>query len=458
MSRLTPPVVPGLPLLGNALDFRRNPVELLQRGYETFGSIFSIRLGPKPAVVIIGPENQRFFFTETDRILSMSEVYKAFIPIFGKGFTLAVEPEEYKEQRAILQPVFSGRKMSDYLEVMRQETLAWLETLGDTGQFELCESFEKLSLNVFASLLMGSDFRQRMGSEFWSLYRDVVNGIDFLLPPFLPLPRFRRRDRARRTLHSKIRAMIAERRNHPNGHNDFLQTLAEAHYSNGQPVPEDTLESMILFLVFSASESTPLQTSWALIDLLRHPKYLDLVLAEQETILGNHVENISIETVERLETLEWAIKETERMRPMTTMLWRYTLQSYHLNNYYVPRGWITIISPAISHRLPEVFSNPNVYNPMRFSPKLAEDRKTPFSMACFGGGNHKCPGMSIAYTFMKVVFSLLLQRYTLTLVNPDPKPDYSTTITRPESPCPIRYQLREYASLANSGISLTTPQ
>ena len=50
--------------------------------------------------------------------------------------------------------------------------------------------------------------------------------------------------------------MIADRRAHPNGAGDFMQTLAEARYSDGKRVPVDILESMILFLVFSASERT----------------------------------------------------------------------------------------------------------------------------------------------------------------------------------------------------------
>ena len=192
MSLSTPPAMPCRPpllgaLMGNALDFRRNPVDLLRRGYETFGSVFSIRLGPKRAAVILGPESHQFFFTGTDtNLLSMSEVYKAFVPIFGKGFTLAAPPDEYKEQRAILQPAFSAARMNEYVKVMEGETLNWLDTLEDEGEFEVTESLEKLSLNVVARAVMGAEFRQRMGEEFWQLYRDVVGGIEFLLPTSCP--------------------------------------------------------------------------------------------------------------------------------------------------------------------------------------------------------------------------------------------------------------------------------
>jgi sterol 14-demethylase len=221
-----------------------------------------------------------------------------------------------------------------------------------------------------------------------------------------------------------------------------MQTLAEARYPDGSPVPEDTIVGMVLQMVFGAYETTAAQTCWSLIQLLQHPDYLALVLEEQESVLGDRADDIGVDTLRQLKRLEWALKETERMRPMTTMLWRRTTKPYELGGYHIPGGWITIISPAVSHLLPEVFPNPGVYDPERFSPERAEDRKTPFSMACFGGGSHKCPGMSFAHNLMKVIFSLLFRSYTLELANPDPRPDYSTTITKPESPCLVRYWRR----------------
>ncbi len=443
MPRITPPAVPGLPLVGNALQFRKNPVGVLQEGYQRFGPVFSIRLGPMPAAVLIGPEMNRFFYTQTDHLLSMSEVYQAFVPIFGEGFTLAVEHEEYKEQRAILAPAFQPQRLPAYVETMITRVKEWLDTLGPYGTFDLTESFEQLAIRTTSSALMGDDFYRRMGTDFGQLYRDVVRGIEVMLPPNLPLPRFRRRDRARKILHQRIHHLILERQANPGQHTDFLQHMAEARYSDGRPVPIGKLESMIMFLVFSASESTPLQASWALIHLLQHPTYLERVLGEMGSVLGPQaLETLSPETLAHLQHTEWAIKESERLRPMTTMLWRKAVEPFDIQGYHIPKGWVTIICPAVTHRLAEIFPDPSVYDPERFGPGRAEDRQTPFALSGFGGGRHKCPGVTFAYHFMKVIFALLLERYTLTLVNPDPQPDYSSAIARPESPCLVRYRER----------------
>src|SRR5262245_941203 len=91
-----PPALPGLPVLGHALEFQRDPVGLFRRGYERLGPIFGARLGPQRAAVILGPEANRFFFTETDKLLSMREVYRFLIPMFGDKLAFVAEPDEYR--------------------------------------------------------------------------------------------------------------------------------------------------------------------------------------------------------------------------------------------------------------------------------------------------------------------------------------------------------------------------
>jgi sterol 14-demethylase len=430
-----------MPLLGNAVEFFRNPVAVFRRGYESLGPIFSIRLGPKPAAVLLGPEYNRFFFTETDNVLSMREVYKFVVPMFGE-VTFAAEPAEYREQRAILLPAFHAKKAPAQVAGMVGETLARLDALGPEGEFELWSFLEQLSMHIAAGALLGAEFRRRFGERFWALYRDVAGGMEFVLPPNLPLPRFRRRDRARRELLELLRPLIEERRARPEGHDDFLQELSTATYSDGRPVSAETITGMILMLVFAAYDTTAAQTSWALVQLLQHSHYRFLVLEEQRRVLRDDPANINDATLRSLERLEWALKESERLRPITTMLWRYTAKPYDLGGYHVPRGWLTMVCPYVSHRLPGVFSNPDAYDPARFAPWRAEERRKPFSLVNFGGGAHRCLGVHFAYNEMKVILSLLLQRFDMELAEPDPRPTFDQGIARPKAPTMIKYRRR----------------
>lgn len=461
MNLATPPAVRGLPVLGSLLDYRRDHVAVFWQAYKTLGPIFSIRLGPQRAVVLIGPEHHRFFFTEVDRILSMQEMYKFVIPMFGEVLN-AAETEVRKKQLAILQSAFQGKRMQRYIEIMVEETTAWLDSLGDEGSFELWTAFEGLGMRIAANALMGWELRQRI-DEFVPLYRDLANGMEFVLPPNLPLPRFRRRDRARQKLTEMIQPMIAERQANPGKHNDFLQTLAEATYLDQSPMPNDAIVGLTLLTVFTGYISTAAQNCWTLIQLLQHPEYLAGVLEELEAVLNHSAANLNAERLGRLERLDRALKETERMYPVMSHYARYNSESYTLEGYHIPKGWLTMVCPTVAHRLPEVFSQPHTYDPERFSPERAEDRKHPYSLIGFGGGFYRCPGSRFGINEIKTMLSLLLQRYTLELVDPHPRPDYEIGMIRPKPPYLIRYRRRrsvqvQGANLRSSYLSACSEQ
>ena len=79
------------------------------------------------------------------------------------------------------------------------------------------------------------------------LFHDLVAGMDAVLPPSLPLPRFLRRDRARRRMHAMLRRVIAERRGASGQPQDFLQTLVEARDAEGRPLT-DALSGQLHYL------------------------------------------------------------------------------------------------------------------------------------------------------------------------------------------------------------------
>jgi sterol 14-demethylase len=441
MSQHKIPTLPGLPLLGNALDFARDPIALMQRGYEQHGSVFKFHLGRKPALALIGPDHNRFVLEQTDKLFTMQEGYKFLIPMFGEKVFFVAGHDEYLEQKEIMKPAFRGAMMASYVQVMRQETQRWMDELGESGEFELNGSMERLTMYIAAGALLGEAFREQLGDHFADLYRDLAAGIEYLLPTNLPLPRFIRRDRARAKLEALIEDVIEQRRADPERYDDFMQVFLDSTYSDGSPAPADVIRTLIMGLVFAGHETTAGHGSWALVRMLQHPEFTEGVISE----IDEHVpadEAIDRGTLRQLEKLDWALRETERTDPVASMLIRTVIEDFDLNGYHIPEGWVVFLSPAVSHRLPEVFSQPDTWDPARFGPDRQEDRSHPYALVGFGGGPHKCLGMNFAYTEMKVIFSLLLKRFDLELLDTDPQSDTSAATSRPARPCRIRYQKR----------------
>jgi sterol 14-demethylase len=446
-DRRTPPGPPGLPLLGNLREYRRDHVDVFWRAYREHGPVFSIRLGPRPAAVLIGPERHRFFFEQADKALSLPEVYRFVIPMFGPVLNAATERAVRKKQLQLLHSAFRGERMDRHVDVMAAETQAWLDTLGDSGTFEVNDAFAALGMNIAASAFMGPRIRSKM-DQFLPLYEDLAAGMEFVLPPNLPLPRFIRRDRARRRLGELIRPAIDERRTHADEHDDFLGTIVRGDYLDGTTDPDDTVVGLALLSVFTAYITTAAQMAWALVQLLQHPTWLVQVRAEADDA-GIAVAPPDREALRALERLDWSLKESQRMHPVMSHYARHTAHAYEIDGFVVPEGWMTMLCPAIAHRLPEVFLRPEAYEPQRFAPSRAEHRAD-YSLIGFGAGLYKCPGMAFGTAEMTCVLSMLLSRYDLALETPSPTRDYTMGVIRPGPTCRMSYRRRARVAAAHA--------
>src|SRR5204863_7170558 len=64
------------------------------------------------------------------------------------------------------------------------------------------------------------------------------------------------------------------------------------------------------------------------------------------------------------------------MHPPLVMLMRRIVRDFEYDGWVLPAGGLAMVSPAAAHRLPQVFANPDRYDPDRFGPPRQEDRRT----------------------------------------------------------------------------------
>lgn len=425
-------------MLGHVVEFVRNPIDLIQRGRREVGDVFSFRLPGRDAVVLLGTDKSRIFFAETDKLLSISSAYPFFRRMFAPDFYfLAEDHDEYKRQQAVVLPRFQGRQLESYVEVMEDETVSLERQLGDAGQFNLTDVFGPLVMRIAARSFLGSDFGARMTRDFYTEFRSFSEGIDFLTPPWLPLPHMVRSKRARDRLRKSLGAMIAERREQPVNPPDFLQQLSESQFADGEPLPDLLLVNMLLLFTWAGHETTTGHIAWALIDLLRNPAELLRMRAEAELVTSP----IGMVDVKILKHLDNCLHETERLHPVAHIIARQAAVDFDFENYRIPQGTQVIVSPAVTHRLPEEYRRPDDFWPDRYGlgPEGKAERR---SLIGFGGGIHRCLGVQFAYLEMKVVLWRLLMDYEFKLLDPDPPKVSGTSSQWPGSPCRVRYRRR----------------
>lgn len=431
-----PPALPSLPLLGNLFGFLTDRHRMIRRGCDTLGPVFSFRLGPRKVAALLGPDHHQVFFGETDRALSMDRPYANLAAVFGKVAFLAGR-EEYQEQRPVLYTPFRPEKMRRYVDIMQREAQRWIDSLGKTGEIEIVEEMKGLTQAVAGHALMGEDFQREVGRSFWSMYDAIGKSLNPAIPPHWPLPRNFRRERAKRKMTEILRPLIEERRRNPGDKEDFLQDFVEARGQSGELADDEVVIGLIRALMFAGHETTAGQAAWTVIELLRHPEYLDRVradlagLAPEAPLDGTAMRNLT--------HLLYAVKEVERLHPSADILLRWTETEMEVGGYRIPKDWLVMVSPAVAHRLPANWTSPLSFDPLRFAPGREEGAGHANSLIGFGGGRHKCPGMNFANTEIMIVAALLANQMELTLLTPDPRADFGMGASRPK-PTRIRYR------------------
>jgi sterol 14-demethylase len=432
----------GFPLIGHTIDFARDPVGLLQRAYDECGRVAQFKLAGKSVTLFTGPEAHESLFRLPDEVLSPTEAYKMMIPVFGKGVVYDTTPERMFEQLHMLHPALRNKRMRTYTEIIADETHKIISNWGDEGQIEVCEFFATLTSFTSSRCLLGEEFRNDMSEEFARVYEDLEAGIVPLayINAYLPIPAFRKRDRARARLGEMVSTIIERRRRKGIQSEDFTQTLMESQYADGTSLTDHEIAGILIAAMFAGHHTSSVTTAWSLLELLRAPAYYEKVCAEVRERFAED-ESYSFQAMRDLERTEWAIKEALRIHPPLFMMFRAAMEDCEIYGYQIKKGdWVSV-SPIVAHRENEVFENALEYDPERYGPGREEDRR-PFAYVSFGGGRHKCLGNAFAILQMKTIFAVLLNNYDFELVGDPMDTDFGRLVLGPKPPINVRYRKR----------------
>ncbi len=432
----------GWPLIGHTIEFARDPVSLLQRAYNQCGRVAQFKLAGKNVTVFTGPEAHESLFRHPDEILNATEAYKMMIPVFGKGVVYDTTPTRMMEQLHMLHPALRNKRMRAYTEIIAEETRGMVARWGDEGEIEACDFFGVLTSYTSSRCFLGKEFRDEMSEEFAHVYSDLEGGIVPIayINAYLPIPAFRRRDRARKRLGEMVSTIIARRKERGVTGEDFIQTLMDSTYSDGTVLTDHEITGILVANMFAGHHTSSVTTAWSLIELLRHPQYYEKVCAEIRSRFGDG-DAYTFESMRDVERTEWAIKEALRIHPPLFMLFRTAMEDCEVYGHLVREGDWVCVSPIVAHREEAVFKDALRYDPDRYGPGREEDRR-PFAYVSFGGGRHKCLGNAFALLQMKVIMSVLLNHYDFELVGDPITTDFERVVLGPKPPIHVRYKKR----------------
>jgi sterol 14-demethylase len=448
-----PPRLSGrLPFLGHLLELRRRPVELLQRCKDECGEVGEIDLAGRKLVMLYGAEAQEAFFRAPDEQLDQAAAYPFMKPVFGPGVVFDATPEQ--RQQALRNSALRDQQMRGHAEVIAAETERALARWGESGEIDLLDFFAELTIYTSSACLIGVEFRDELGPELVPIFHDLERGTDAIayVNPYLPLPSFRKRDRARAQLVEILEGIF--RRREASGHpgSDLFGVLRRLKSPDGSPrYTTDTITGMFISMMFAGHHTTSTTASWGLLEMLLHPEWLARVVAELDGLYADG-RAVSYQALREIPELECCLKETLRLHPPLILLMRQVMHPFSYKDWTVEPGKTVGVAIAVSNRMPEHFPEPQRFDPARYRPGREEDKQV-FAWLPFGAGRHRCVGAPFAMMQLKAIFSILLRRFEFELAQPPGsyRTDHSKMVVQLAQPCRVRYRRRAQVAAAGTG-------
>jgi sterol 14-demethylase len=443
MSAPIPRLSRRLPLFGHLLQLRRDPIELMQRCRDECGEVGELSLAGQPLVMLYGEAAQEAFFRAPDEQLDQAAAYPFMKPVFGPGVVFDATPEQRKQ--ALRNRSLRDQALRGHAETIARETERMIARWGESGEVDLLDFFAELTIYTSSAALVGPEFREELGPELVPLFKDLERGTDAVayVNPYLPIPSFRKRDRARKRLVAFLQGIFERREREGRKCQDLFQVLRGVRNPDGTPRYDvDTITGMFISLMFAGHHTTSTTSSWALLELLRHPEWMKRVTEELDALYADGRE-VSYQALREIPVLENCFKETLRLHPPLILLMRKVAQPFHYKDWTVPVGRSVGVSLAVSNRDPRVFRDPGRFDPTRYEAGREEDQHV-FAWIPFGAGRHRCVGAAFAMMQVKAIFSILLRRYEFELAQPPESyhSDHSKMVVQLAQPCRVRYRRR----------------
>jgi len=390
-----------------------DPLPLLLSAYEEFGPIFSLRLLHSRVVFMLGPEANHFVTVAHPENFHWRESsFGDLIPLLGDGL-LTVDEDYHDRARAIMMPAFHREQVAAATEAMTIEADEAIAALPVGEVVDVYEWMRNLAMRIAMRSLLGLDPDEAgKGAAAAAHFERALGyyGIDFHLRLVRgPGSPWRKLNQSRAVLDEIVFGEIARRRAKPDsGRHDILSLLVAARGAGGEEFSDLEIRDQVMTLMFAGHDTSTSTLTFMLHELARHPEVVRRLGEEQDRVLGG-----ASPTAQQMEKempyLDMVLDEVLRLYPPAWIGPRRAIAEYEFGGFTVPRDAYVNYCSWASHRLPEVFPEPEAFIPERFT----RERKAGLPRGAyvpFGGGSRICIGKRFGQTEVKLVATKLLQR------------------------------------------------
>lgn len=418
---LAPAHVAGLPFLGHTLSFvTKNGLsaEYLLKLRQQYGDLVHFSVMKDDFYLVNDPELVRQVLLtrveEFPKPEAVSEEPTVLARFLGHGI-LTAGYEQWRPQRKLIQPLMQHQQIAEYAHTMTKMGQRLLAGWTPWETRDISTDMTQVTMWIIAETMFGADIEQ--GQKLQELADEaqhiIVDDLAAALPAWLT-----RRDARTRSINSAftelVNQFVAESK--AQGHadrRDLLSILLDTRDEHGHPMSPELIRDNILTMFLAGHETTANTLTWALYYLSQHPYIRQQLQQEVDAVL----EGQRLPTVEDLPNLPYTlmvIKEAMRIQPTVSLIPRAITQDTLLGGYTLKANSILLISPYVMHHDERKWSDPEVFDPQRFTAEK-ERQIDKYQYMPFGAGPRICIGNHFALMEAHILLALIASRFDLQL-------------------------------------------
>jgi cytochrome P450 len=392
---------------GSVREMVRDPLNFFLNMTREYGDVVCYRPAPDMAYLVNHPDDIRHVLVDNNRNYSKATYSNlVFKKLVGDGL-ITLEGETWRQHRRLMQPAFHHGRLEalDGMIVKATDEMLgrWERRYAEGLPVDIAREMASLTLTVTTRALFGVD----LGDEVNTIGEWVNQAAVKFEKPSTPQVQ-----EASREVRAIVERIVRQRKENFEDRGDLLSSMIQARDEETRlMLDERSLCDEVMTLLIAGYETTANALTWTWYLLSQNPWAVGQMREEVQGVLGNERRPATAD-LDKMPFTRMVLDESLRLFPPAWILGRKALGPDEIGGYHVGAGTIMAICVYTVHRHPGFWEQPEVFNPLRFSPE-ADLRRHRYAYIPFGAGPRQCIGNNFGLLEACLAMACVAQRFEL---------------------------------------------
>jgi len=403
----------GWPIIGKTLEVLADPKGQVERMHAKYGPVYRSHIFGETSLTLLGPEaNELVLFDQAKQFSSTHGWGRILGLLFPRGLML-LDFEEHRLHRRALSVAFKSGPMKSYLAALDTGIAARVKQWkARPGPMLFYPAMKQLTLDLAATSFLGADIGREV-DEITRAFVDMVAASISVIRKPLPGTKMARGVRGRERIVAYFSEQIPIRRAKGGG-DDLFSQLCQATHEDGALLSTQDIVDHMSFLMMAAHDTLTSSLTSFVAALATYPQW-QAKLRDEVNGLGIAANQpTTFDNLEAMQLTDMAFKEAMRLKPPVPSIPRRAIRDLTFMGYAIPAGTLLGVNPVFTHHMPDIWPDPEKFDPMRFTDEAQRNRHR-FAWVPFGGGAHMCLGLHFAYMQAKCFTRHFLQNLEVSM-------------------------------------------